>query len=283
MTRIDDLRNEYRRKRANAGSKISRTKQNTGAEIAGSKYDPRRAPGIEKRYNSRQLQTAIRELDAFNHRSNQFIGVGSNLSTPIRKTTWNVYKRREAENNRIADQHDANMANLQLPTVDMTVGQRRAQVQQSQGSSVYGPYQRFNRGPQNFVTEEGLQSASMQMLGNLTQKFFNKKLNQGRENLQRVLELMGEDNMAERIDELSDFQFDVLWHGDPATIDRLFMRYDVEKAKSHGENPKRMDMDATEGAIDEFVGLFEWVETGVPREAQTQSNAKAKTTRQRRR
>lgn len=272
MSDLNGLREEYRRKRANAGSKISRIKSNTGAEIAGSNYDPRRSPGVEKRYNRAQLNAAIRQLDNFNSRSVQFIGVGNNLSTPVKRTTWNVYKRREAENNRLADQHDASMANLQRPGRDSNLGQIRAQRSQStQGSSVYGPYQRFNRSPRNFESERGLEVMSNNMLSKLTEKFFNKKINQGRENIKTVLELMGESAQAELIDNLSDYQFDVLWHGDPDTIDRLFMRYDVEQAKAKGENPKRWQEEASNGAIDEFVELFEWVESDVPTTAQTQS------------
>lgn len=69
---LEQLRKEAQYLQSRAGDKISRMRRTRGADIAGTKHDPRRAANAFSRMNTNQLNKAIRELKQFNNRNTQF-------------------------------------------------------------------------------------------------------------------------------------------------------------------------------------------------------------------
>lgn len=266
MSDLDSLRDEANRKRRAVSSKIARIKKATGAEIAGTGYDPRREAGAHKRHNRATLNKSIAEMDAFLSRGTQFVGLAG--GTPVPRGKWNAYKRNELEAMQVGQRHEDMLSEIPAPhRGDMTIGQAKAMVPKTQGSAVHGPYRRFDRSPQNFESLEGLEDANRQMLNMLNAKFLPTKIAAGKENLKKVLNILGESEAAEDVDSMSAFQFDVLWYGEPDVIERLFMKYEVQQLTAADPSRKERWQDrASENAIEEFGSVSKWVRSNVPNE-----------------
>ena len=65
------LRAEVRKARARATRKVARFRRN-GVKVEGSKFDVRREAGAESRYNARQLQAYLDQLNGFTNRNTQY-------------------------------------------------------------------------------------------------------------------------------------------------------------------------------------------------------------------
>lgn len=187
MSDLDRMRDELRKKRQAASNKIARVKRNTGANVAGTQFDPRRQPGIEKRYNARQLQAHINELNQFLSRGTQFVGLRGGKPAP--KGEWNVYKRREAWQEEARAAHDAVMGGLPTPT-GMTVRQNQAMVPESVGSANYGPYRKYDRQPGDVESLSALRKLSDAMAGKTRVNYLPTKIKQGKENLEKALTIL---------------------------------------------------------------------------------------------
>lgn len=261
MTDVGSLRDELRKRRQAVSQKIARTKRETGAIVSGTEFDPRRPAGVENRYNARQLQAHIAELNDFMRRGNQF--VSGMKGTPIPRGEFLRYKRNEAEQNAAAAAHAASIGSLQTP-LGLSVRELKSAVPQAQGSAVYGPYQRFERESTSIKDVGALRKLTSDMINKLKSGFLTQKIEGGKQNAYKALTVLGEHEEIEMISRLSDYQFDALWFG-TTYAEGLFMRYGM--AKSRNEEPTRKERwqdRAIEGAADDAREFLDWAFTEVP-------------------
>lgn len=262
MSEVERLRNELRKRRQAVSNKINRIKKQNGANVAGSEFDPRRRSGIEKSYNRRQLETHISELNDFMRRGNQFVALRGGKPAPLGE--WNVYKRRERWQEQARVAHDVVMGDLPTPS-GMNVRQNRAMVPETAGSANYGPYRKFNRVPGEIESLGALRKLSSDMLNKAKLDYLPSKIKQGRENIKTALTILGDTESSDRIDKMSDYQFDAFWFG-TNIAESVFMKYGLEKNRAADPTRKESWQDkAVDDAVDELGVFLDWAES-LPRE-----------------
>lgn len=257
MSDVNNLRDEARKRQKAVAAKIARIKKTTGADVNGSEFDPRRDASLIKRYNARQLNTYIGELNNFMRRPNQF--VGGVKGAPIPRGQYLRYKQAEAEYEKARLAHDESVGSVVTPT-GMTVRQNKAAIPETTGSAVYGPYRKFDRNASDFTSANAVELLRKDLLNRATPDFLSSKIQQGRGNLKKVLIILGEYEYVDRIDKLTDYQFDLLWYG-TTVAESVFMQYGIEKERAAGTRKERWQDKVVESAAGELGDVLEWVES----------------------
>ena len=292
MNELERLRAEVAKRRKAVGSKISRIKRTSGAAVSGSEFDPRRSAGVEKRYNRAQLQSYLNQLNAFNARNVQF--VPGTRGKPLPRHRWEYAQRLRGELQNIGERHARPMENVML-TPDMSLADLNAMRNKrlpgrTSRQVLSGPYIDFNSRSNEITSPKALERLIGDIKKQLNPRYFEKKLEQGRDNLIKALETMGDQESVKTVAGLSDFQFDVLWFGHPTVIEGIFIKYDLEKKRNSGERQSSkedwQDRRAEERA-EEFVQFLNDVKSTVPTDrpatSQIPTTKASKTNRTRRR
>ena len=214
MARIDELRDEARKRRSAVTGKERRILNNTGIDLRNTREDPRRDPKVIKKYNSRQLVNYIQELNNFMQRDNGYVPDSSGGF--IRKRDWINYKRSERKYNKIVDEHFNDIANILDPYRNVTI--REAEImyvpdsKRAQGEIRHRPYNEINRNPQNIKNAEALAKLHAQVEGKLDKHYLPKAIAAGRKQAGQMLDNAGLGGLRDAVGRLTDRQFDILWN-----------------------------------------------------------------------
>lgn len=261
MSEVERLRREIAKRRQAATNKITRTKRQNGANLAGSEFDPRRKSGIENRYNARQLRGYLTELNDFMRRSNQF--VGGNRGVPLRAGQFRQYKKLEAQQESLRQAHDERMGSIQTPT-GMSIAGNKQMLHQGAGNAVYGPYRKFDREAGEITSPESLSKLIKDMRNRVSSEFLPGRIQQGKENLKKALTVIGRTEFLDDIDKLTDYQFDAFWYG-TNVAEAVFMQYGIETeriaSEVEGEEPTRKERaqdKVIQDAVDELGSVLQW-------------------------
>jgi hypothetical protein len=263
MSEAARLRAELKKKRQAVSNKINRIQKTTGAKVSGSEFDPRRKSGVENTYNVRQLRTHIAQLNEFMQRGNQF--VAGSRGAPIPRTLFATYKRLEGYYEQARVQHDKSVSDVVTPS-GLTVAQNKAMVPQSSGSSVYGPYREFDREPSDIKNAGALKTLIADMRKRSKANYLDRKISEGRENIEKVLTILGDQENLERIDKMSDYQFDIFWFGNPGVVESIFMHYGIEKQRAAGTRKEQWQDKVVESAANELGPVLDDIAANVPRD-----------------
>lgn len=263
MSDAKRIRVEVERRIKSVNAKIARTKKATGANIAGTEFDPRRRMGIEKNYNVKQLTNYLSSLNEFMRRGNQFVsGV---KGAPIPRGAFKLYKGLESEYRAAGEAHDAAVGGLNTPT-GMTVRQNKAMVPEAAGSAVYGPYRKLDRESTDIASAGALKKLTRDMVNKLKPDYLENKISEGRENIEKALIIMGDEEYLQQIRELSDYQFDAMWFG-TNFAEAAFMKYHAEQERAAGTRKEKWQDKRIDSAFDDLGSLLSWAREEVPREA----------------
>lgn len=273
------LRAEVQRKLKSVNAKIARTKRTSGANIAGSKFDPRRSAGIENRYNAKQLNSYLENLNDFMRRNNQFV---AGAHGPLERGKFKLYKQREQEVNRAGQEHAQSVGSLETPT-GFTVEQSKNLVVETYNSAVRGPYPKLDRQARQIADSASLEKLTADLNKKLKPGYLKEKIGEGRENLESALVKMGEDELMAGVKNLSDYQFDALWFG-TNFAESTFLKYQAEKDRIAGTRKEAWQDRMIDSAYAELGELLDWAGNtgdygpggkrsgkGVPRERPTSS------------
>lgn len=274
MSELERLRNEVAKRRQAATNKINRTRRQSGANIAGSQFDPRRNAGVESRYNRQQLRNYLVQLNDFMRRGNQFVS-GSG-GAPLPRGKFNAYKKLEAEQNAIRIEHDKRMGSIQTPT-GMSIAGNKEMLHQGQGQAVYGPYRKFDRASTDIPSVTALEKLRRDMVSRVSSNFLPNRIQQGKENLKKALLVIGETQYMEQIDALNDFQFDAFWYG-TNVAEAVFMQYGMQTERNAEETAtqkERWQDKVIESAVAELGSVLQWATGLEPGNAQDRTSQKA--------
>lgn len=273
MNELNRLRNEVAKRRKAATNKINRTRRQSGADLSGSAFDPRRNPNVESRYNRSQLRTYLEQLNNFMRRTNQFVsGTGG---APLPRGKFQAYKKLEAEQNAIRQAHDKAMGSIQTPT-GMSIAGNKEMLHQGQGQAVYGPYRKFDRASTDIPSVSALEKLRKDMLNRVSPDFLGGRIQQGRENLKKALTVIGEHQFIEQIDGLSDFQFDAFWYG-TNVAEAVFMQYGMQterNAESTATEKERWQDRVIESAVAELGSVLQWAANLSPEDGKKKASKK---------
>lgn len=214
MSRLDDLRDIVRKRRADVTTKERRIFNNTGIDIKNTREDPRRAPSVIKNYNTKQLNNYLAELNNFMLRSNGYIPDSSGGF--IRKSDWLSYKRIERKHNKIVKEHFERIADIKDPYRNVTIREAEGlfvpDSKRAQGEIKHRPYNEINRNPKNIKSAEALKKLQDQINKKISPDFLNKALDAGRKQAGQMMDNAGISSSKEKLAKLSNVQFDVLWN-----------------------------------------------------------------------
>lgn len=255
MTELERLRELVRKRRGAVTAKIYRIRRNTGVDIADRPEDPRRDPSVVKKYNTRQLNKYLGELNAFQSRSVGFVAGAGGVVLPRLK--WEQYKRLEAQYNALGIKHEAKISDIFLPTAGMTLRQRNAMIHPTAvGEVVNRPYSYVERSSSQVPDVAALEALTRDMRRKVSKSFLPGEIKKARSELNTMLKTTGNDEFAKRAAALSDAQFDTLWN---YTNFATLVSLSYEMAKLRAANAKERWHDSTvEDASDDIGELFDW-------------------------
>lgn len=264
---INELRAEVAKKRRAAGSKISRVKRNTGAKIAGTEYDPRKVAGAEKSMSSRQLRSYLSQLNKFNDRGTQFVGLARGVPAP--RNLFNAYKAGEHREKQLGQQHQNSIGGLKVDrdnTVNDLLNMRPQNTRSKVEKAVYGPYSSITREASEIASVNALNKLIEQQRKKFNTRYFSRKLTESKANLMKALVAIGNHEWLEQVARLSNYQFDALWFGNPAAIEAVFLRYETLTDNAVDSPKERWQDKVIENESAEFGQFLNWAENEVPRD-----------------
>jgi hypothetical protein len=211
MSSNSELRKEIARLRISASRKIARHDNLRNIDLTGTKYDPRRAKGVELRYTNRQLLTYRANLQNFMSRKTQFYGTAK--GGIITAAQWRSYKNVERQYNKFAVEEFSRYAKLKLPTGE-TIAQRMGKVtpthrRMGSNPSVNSPYQGYDRDPKNIASFRSLKRLTDSLARRLTDD--HKEVSESRKQFNEMISVIGDAELERKINALTDEQFKIAW------------------------------------------------------------------------
>lgn len=208
--------------------KISRVKSNTGAVVSGTQYDPRQTTRNTDKMSTRELRTYQKQLQSFLSRSNQF--VAGYQHKPIHRSAWNAYKAAEQAANENKGSFYDRVKDIKLPgPMDQMDVKMRVQMRTPVHPHMLNPAQNtptgLDRKPTGVEYEKQLQRLTDEQKKQASPKYREQQANAGREQFGMMLEAMGDVSALEKVNELSDEQFLLLYWYSPL-IENASLKYE---------------------------------------------------------
>ena len=260
---INDLRAEVARRQKAAQAKMTRLRKK-GVQIQGTEFDVRRDPARVSRYNSRQLQGYLNDLNQFTNRRTSF--VAGSEGVPIRAHVFNHAMRTAREYNDYVNAYYDRIKDTNMPQLGMTVAELDKDVKSTRRAKggVSRPLQPDQREAFEFASEKGLIAWRDSLEQKMRPGYMDKKTEFQRRQMDDALSVFGDREITDLANNLTDEQFDTLWNYTDAPRD-MFSGYHFIKALSTGR------ADETEAAIhedgrEETLAWLQWASTLPPRE-----------------
>ena len=253
MPDVNDFRKAVARKRASVTSKISRFRK-SGIELAGTEHDPRRDTERTKRYNSRQLQSYLGKLNEFMSRGTQF-HTGSQGGI-ITKKAWDNYKRIESEYNGVRKRYEASVNKVVFQGNDFAT--RKSLLAHPTGRTVNEIYPEISRAPSDLIDDAAVSRMSEFLKTMMTPEYVERRITNQRAGVRKMLDIMGENMLSDDIDELSDYQFDLMWFGPTGAAQDLKSNYERAKEVLAGRIRDKQIVEMIEESFDDFKDTIKW-------------------------
>jgi hypothetical protein len=213
------LRALARKDRAAVTQKIYRIRKSQHVELSGSKDDPRRDVSVINTYNASQLRNYIQKLEAFSDRGVQF--VSANKGTYIPQGLYKQYKSLERQYNKLVDARNAERADYILPGAEaegstQTVGQREQYMlpkefrMNNAGAKALFTKQEINAS--NIAGEFGLKKLIQDITKRLQPNYLDNSLTKQRQEITKMLAVIGDKVTIKSVKGLTPHQFDVLFN-----------------------------------------------------------------------
>ena len=210
---IAALRAEAIRKHRNATRKISRLRANRDVELAGTQFDPRRSLSKVRKYNSRQLKVYVAELEKFTSRDVSFVrgSKGRVLSGQL----WKEYQKAERKLHAVFQSQFDRYKSLKLPNSDENIEQRMYKMRPQHRAmadlavhSMFDPTKRSSRG---MMSDEAIKRLTKETIAKTAPEYISKRVASEREQAAHMLDIVGDEELARKISDLSDEQFLVMF------------------------------------------------------------------------
>jgi hypothetical protein len=241
MADVNRLRAEARRLHANATKKVSRMKRINGIAISGTDLDPRKPRAEINSMTSRQLTAYHAKLQKFNARTTGYV---PSEGGAIPRSQWSEYKRLEARHNKRVQVYEAMTKDIGLPGQDMTIGQRRATMPADRvkafSTATNKPLTRFERQSKGINGPKALQKLIAQMNGKLTPDYVQNTVKEQRKQYERMLEIIGDQELIEKSKQMTDGQFNLAWN-EGKLADSTVSRYVVADVEIGGASGRIED------------------------------------------
>lgn len=232
---INELRAEVKRRQQAAQRKVARLRRK-GVNVAGTPFDVRRDVGNISRYNSRQLQSYLSQLNEFVHRRNAFVpGVEG---TPLPASKWRAYKRAEKAYIEKVNQHYAGVKDTFIPAAGKTVQGFDETMRRKRTAGKGGvprPFEAISE-LQSFevMDEKKLVRLQKRLETKVQSNYLPAELRRQRKTMLGAVAEFGNPELTQLAKKLTDDQLDTLWNYTDAPRD-LFAGYHFLQLLSTGK------------------------------------------------
>lgn len=249
------------RKRHNAANRKASRLRSMGVEINGTQIDPRRSLKTVGRYNRKQLEAYISRLNAFTSRGTQYVPTAQNY--PADRSRWEEYKRLESLLRQKAQKQMSKVGKHKLPNGMLTVEERLRAMSPTFPSfmefSATSPNKVPNLSSRDLQGPDALEKMIESVKRKLKRDYYPSLVKTGRDSARKMLNEIGQTGIADKLDSLTDKQFEILWTYSPFTAN-LNLNYQYARALT-SRNVQAMDDAVLTDALDEAKELVEWVST----------------------
>lgn len=234
---LERLRAEVRKLRTRATKKAARLRRDKGVQIAGSKYDPRRAVGSEKRLNKRQLQSYVGRLQGFNSRSTQYGAIGQGVPVPQKKL--DRYHAAQARFNRSRGFLGRRVAGVRLAGNKTTITESsNFMVAGRRGYQSNSLLARANLPASNIVDERSLDRFTRTFDERASLRGQRADLRKARFNLDRMAQFTQDgERLRDKFSGMSDDQIIALY-SDNQFMNHMAMIIDSDQNRSQQDMPE---------------------------------------------
>lgn len=242
---LERLRAEVRKLRQRSTKKAGRLRREKGVQLQGSKYDPRRAVGAEKRLNRNQLNSYISRLETFNSRGTQYGAIGAGVPVPQKKL--DRFREAQSEFNRTRGRLGRNVSRVRVQGASETVGEAsRLMVAGGRGYKSNSLLARSNLPASNIVNEKALDKFSRTFEQRASEAGQRRDLRKARLTLDRMAQFTQDsDRLRDRLKNLSDDQVLALY-SDNQFMNQMALVIDSDKDMYQQDMPD--DLIAQESA-----------------------------------
>lgn len=210
---INDIRAEVARRQKAANAKIARLRRK-GVQLTGSEFDVRRDPSRVARYNSRQLQSYLGQLNEFTSRRQQF--VAGSEGVPIPAHVYNHAQRVAREYNAYVREREAPLMGIDIPQSGMTVGEFQRDVvgsrKRGKGARNERPLSIEQREAFEFVNADRVRDWQANLQKKMRPNYMNERIEKQRYVMLQAVSAFGDKEMTELAKGLTDDQLDVMWN-----------------------------------------------------------------------
>lgn len=263
VDRNAELRATVRKLETNAKRKVNRNKAKGIAGV--NTFTPVR-PSIDLgSLNKRQLTTYSHQLQRFNSRRNQFLADANGEALPSR--AWKAYKRKENAYNAKVNAIFDEVKGLTLPNgqsikdrMNIITPDHPAMANQA----VNALFRPTSREVSAVNGMHGLDRLNKLIDKKLAPDYFAERRKGDKEALGQMLDMLGDDELTERVGALTDKQFDTLWNYTEFVTD-IVLNYESAKQALRTPNAKKEAwLEALDsGLMDSAYEHVKWVENNV--------------------
>lgn len=235
MADLNELRAEVLRRQQAAQRKVARLRRK-GVNISGTPYDVRRNPENIGRYNSRQLQSYLNQLNSFVDRRTSFVGGVEGM--PIPREKWQQYKRVEKAYRKRAEAHYETVKDTFIPQSGLTVEGFDKKIRRKREPGKGGvprPMELFSdRMPYEVLDEKKLARLQKNLEKKLQADYLPKEVKRSRKKMLQAVAEFGDKELTDLAKSLTDEQVDTLWNYTDAPRD-IFSGYHYMRLLSAGK------------------------------------------------
>jgi hypothetical protein len=215
------LREAVKRKQRNVNAKINRLEKNHGVNLRGTSYAPSIADAKKiGRYTGKQLEALAARLDAFTKRTTTFVAISG--GEVVSGEAWNRYIAAQNKYNAFGQSIMQQVGGVQLPGVDskgrpnnQTIAEREMTTRKDGkgllGESAQKSYINVDLKARNVASAEALEILTRDMERKAKRQYLNNIVKRQRKQAEKMLEVMGSEELRRKVDDLSDYQFHILW------------------------------------------------------------------------
>lgn len=242
-----------------ANRKMKRLYRDNKADIRGTKYDPTRGAD-RNRLTLKQVQARIARIEQFNSRKTQYYGDASGRL--LSQSAVREYKRAIRRSNYESRQLYKPFKNLVLPD-HRTVETRHKFRREQHFASLRGRRGAVNdlssprpMSPSNFVSEKALKKYTEKLNEKIGHQY-EHNLSLARDNFADMIKIIGDEELEDRVNQLSDQQFYALWYH-TNFVNELKELYAIAYARANVRGADKWKLSGVEMAEQSVYSHVEW-------------------------
>ena len=180
-----------------ATRKAGRIRREYGAEVAGTKYDPRKSKDAINRMTLAQAQAQLARVEKFNSRKTQFVGLHRGEPLPMRD--WRKYRKLEAKGNAAREAWLDTFGNVQVDASNTVADMiyRRTPTKMMSSAPNATAFKIIDRDPENINGRKAFLKVVESAKRQADPEYIKNRLRIEDETAQETMRKMGDEDMLD--------------------------------------------------------------------------------------